>query len=250
MAVEEAKYTVLKQQDEFEIRQYAPSIVAEVVVEGEFTKASNRAFRKLFKFISGDNTRQSKIAMTAPVSQTAGSEKIAMTAPVGQQASPGGWIVSFMMPASYTLVHASKRDTNPYREFLNIFSEGHKFVQTRTEQGGPKFSSSHAILTHWKMRTSVLRNIPPAWWVTKSPFRKITLFSPVESSISLNGIARNLVLIRHGLDKLGQTQRLESELADLIQHRNRGMIKIFLIAQAVFIVKCSCELAQPDKIVI
>ena len=103
MATEEAEYRVLLQEDAFEIREYAPSIVAEVIVNGDFEDASSAAFRKLFNYISGDNTRRDKIAMTAPVSQKSEPEKIAMTSPVGQRASGQGWAVSFMMPASYTI---------------------------------------------------------------------------------------------------------------------------------------------------
>jgi len=103
MAVEEAKYTVLEKQDSLEIREYAPSIVAEVVVEGDFENASSAAFRTLFKYISGQNTGRSKIAMTAPVSQQPEAEEIAMTSPVGQRKSGQGWAVSFMMPDSYTM---------------------------------------------------------------------------------------------------------------------------------------------------
>jgi effector-binding domain-containing protein len=80
-----------------------PTIVAEVVVNGSFEDASNAAFQKLFKYISGSNTSRSKIAMTAPVKQEPEAEKIAMTAPVGQRAAEQGWAVSFMMPASYTM---------------------------------------------------------------------------------------------------------------------------------------------------
>ena len=87
MAVEEAKYTVSVKDEVLEIREYAPSIVAEVIVNGKFENASNTAFRKLFKYISGKNSRRSKIAMTAPVTQESQSEKIAMTAPVGQRAT-------------------------------------------------------------------------------------------------------------------------------------------------------------------
>lgn len=103
MAVEEAKYTVSMQQDKLEIREYAPSIVAEVIVNGDFEDASSAAFRKLFNYISGDNTARNKIAMTAPVTQKAEPEKIAMTSPVGQRKSGQGWAVSFMMPAFYTM---------------------------------------------------------------------------------------------------------------------------------------------------
>jgi hypothetical protein len=102
-AVEEAEYRVLQQDGMFELREYAPSIVAETVVQGDFDDAGSRAFRKLFRYIDGNNVAQQEIAMTAPVSQGPASEKIAMTSPVGQQASDGGWVVSFMMPSSYSM---------------------------------------------------------------------------------------------------------------------------------------------------
>jgi len=102
-AVEEAEYRVLQKDGVFELREYAPTIVAETVVEGRFEEAGSRAFRKLFRYIDGNNVAQQEIAMTAPVSQGPASEKIAMTSPVGQQASDDGWVVSFMMPSSYSM---------------------------------------------------------------------------------------------------------------------------------------------------
>jgi hypothetical protein len=103
LAAEEAEYRVLKQDGAFELREYAPSIVAETVVDAEFEDAGSRAFRKLFRYIDGHNVAQQEIAMTAPVSQAPAGQKIAMTAPVAQSPSEGGWVVSFMMPASFTM---------------------------------------------------------------------------------------------------------------------------------------------------
>ena len=103
MATEEAPYTVLRTDDIFELREYPPQILAEIIVEGELEDAGNKAFRPLFRYISGDNTSRDKIAMTAPVSQEQKGEKISMTAPVSQQNIQGKWAVSFMMPASYTM---------------------------------------------------------------------------------------------------------------------------------------------------
>lgn len=103
MATEEAKYSVVLKDHEFEVRAYEPHILAETMVEGKFSNAGNKAFRRLFKYITGNNQAQQKVQMTAPVSQAAKSEKIAMTAPVSQQQSDGKWAVSFMMPASSTL---------------------------------------------------------------------------------------------------------------------------------------------------
>ncbi|MEI6707352.1 MAG: heme-binding protein [Methylococcales bacterium] len=103
MATEEAKYTVVKKDDSFEIRDYAPHVLAEIIVEGELENAGSKAFNSLFRYISGDNHSRNKVAMTAPVSQQPVSQKINMTAPVGQQRVDNKWAVSFMMPASHTL---------------------------------------------------------------------------------------------------------------------------------------------------
>ena len=102
-AVEEAEYTVVREDGDVEIREYAPAIVAETVVSGDFEDAGNAAFRKLFKYIDGNNRTGGEIAMTAPVSQEQRGEKIAMTSPVSQEASENGWAVAFMMPASFTM---------------------------------------------------------------------------------------------------------------------------------------------------
>ena len=103
MATEEAPYTVIKTDDIFELREYAPQLLAEIIVDGDLEDAGNKAFRPLFRYISGDNKSRDKIAMTAPVSQEQKGEKISMTAPVSQQSVQGKWAVSFMMPASYTM---------------------------------------------------------------------------------------------------------------------------------------------------
>ena len=103
MATEEAHYTVIRTDDIFELREYAPQVLAEIIVDGDLENAGNKAFRPLFRYISGDNKSRGKIAMTAPVSQEQKGEKISMTAPVSQQSVQGKWAVSFMMPASYTM---------------------------------------------------------------------------------------------------------------------------------------------------
>lgn len=114
MAIEEAEYKVIEKEDRFEIRDYAPHILAETLVESDIEKAGNKAFQRLFRYISGANSSKEKVAMTAPVSQEPKREKIAMTSPVGQQNVQGRWAVSFMMPSSYTL------ETLPEPEDPNI----------------------------------------------------------------------------------------------------------------------------------
>jgi len=111
---EETKYTVIRQTKNFELRDYPSQIVAETEVEATIEDAGNKAFRRLFNYISGDNKAQEKISMTSPVTQETSSEKIAMTSPVAQQSTEGGWMVSFMMPESYTM------DTIPIPDDPNV----------------------------------------------------------------------------------------------------------------------------------
>lgn len=108
MAIEEPAFKVVKKEGRFELREYSPYVVVEVEVEADYKEAGNRAFRPLFRYISGENAGDTKIEMTAPVTQEASGTKIEMTAPVTQQASPvsGRHIVAFVLPARFTLANA------------------------------------------------------------------------------------------------------------------------------------------------
>ncbi|MEH2222741.1 SOUL family heme-binding protein [Nostoc sp.] len=107
---EEPKYCVLQSYDDIEIRQYEPKIVAETVIQTERDRANKAAFSILAAYIFGENTSVTKIAMTAPVTQSQPSEKIAMTAPVIQQEAgdQATWAVQFVMPSQYTLATLPK----------------------------------------------------------------------------------------------------------------------------------------------
>jgi effector-binding domain-containing protein len=106
MAIEEPKYTVVKTDGKIEIREYQSYIVAEVFIPGsEMNEASNAGFRKLFKYISGNNKSSTDIAMTAPVTTTR-SEKIEMTAPVTTQQTADGYTIAFVLPEEFTLATA------------------------------------------------------------------------------------------------------------------------------------------------
>ena len=48
-AIEEARYKVLEKDNKFEIRDYAPHILAETIVEGDLEEAGNKAFNRLFR---------------------------------------------------------------------------------------------------------------------------------------------------------------------------------------------------------
>jgi len=102
-AIEEPAYEITAKLGDVEMRQYAPYVVAEVLTTGSATEAGNKAFRILASYIFGNNKGEKKLAMTAPVTQTAAPKKLEMTAPVTQSAAPGGYLVQFVLPKGVTL---------------------------------------------------------------------------------------------------------------------------------------------------
>jgi len=116
MAIEEPKYEVRISQAPFELRHYAPTLIAQTIVEGDMDEASNKGFRLIADFIFGNNLaanseQAAKIAMTAPVTVEPQSSKIAMTAPVTiepQLGSAQQWRIHFVMPSQYTLANIPK----------------------------------------------------------------------------------------------------------------------------------------------
>jgi effector-binding domain-containing protein len=105
--VEQAKYTVLKKENEYEIRNYPSHIVAQTTVTGSYDQSIRKGFSIVAGYIFGANTKKQNIAMTSPVIvKEDTSEKIAMTAPVmvdSKSSDSSTRTISFGMPKSYSL---------------------------------------------------------------------------------------------------------------------------------------------------
>jgi hypothetical protein len=99
----EPPYTVLLKEGDCEVRQYGEMVVAETVVEGEYSRTSGTAFSRLAGYIFGKNRKKETISMTAPVIQEPVSEKLPMTAPVLQERKGKAWVMAFVMPEGSTL---------------------------------------------------------------------------------------------------------------------------------------------------
>ncbi len=105
MAIEEPEFISIEKKDAFEVREYQPKLIAQVLVTGTFDSASSKGFRLLADFIFGNNKTNEgskKIDMTAPVVTRDASEKIEMTAPVVSEENERGWFISFNMPKQYS----------------------------------------------------------------------------------------------------------------------------------------------------
>jgi len=142
MAIEEPKFEVLLTDGAFEIRKYAPYIVAETMVEGDMDQASSKGFRLIADYIFGNNQAVS----------SASSEKIAMTAPVtiepqmdaGSMETSKQWLVKFIMPSQYTLATIPKPKNSavnlrevPSKRYAVLKYSGFNFqskVQSKTQE--------------------------------------------------------------------------------------------------------------------
>ena len=182
MAIEEPKYAVIVSDAQFEVRHYAPVLIAETIVEGDMDAASSKGFRLIADFIFGNNLssdtdKKSKIAMTAPVTVEPQSSKIAMTAPVTvePQAAESNmktaktWRINFVMPSQYTLANIPKPKNNAVslREVPSKYFIVHKYsgfntvarVQTKTDE-----TVEWAIKRSYKMiGTPQLSRYDPPW---------------------------------------------------------------------------------------
>jgi hypothetical protein len=105
MANEQPDYTVIKKDNEFEIRQYTNFITATVETEGERDDAIGKGFRILFKYISGENKNKESISMTVPVMQkSTGANK---------------WNISFVVPKKFNLQNVPQPDNQSVKIINN-----------------------------------------------------------------------------------------------------------------------------------
>lgn len=118
--VKNAPYTLLKsdQEQKIEVRNYESMVLVSSDMSSD---GMNSAFRNLFSYITGENEGSAEIAMTAPVlmnesnAASKGTNKgteIAMTAPVFMKERSEQQVMSFVMPADFTL-QSTPKPTNP-----------------------------------------------------------------------------------------------------------------------------------------
>ncbi|MGY3450811.1 SOUL family heme-binding protein [Bradyrhizobium sp. USDA 4353] len=96
--VEHPKYDIVSRDGDYEIRAYAPMIIARAEVQGARKPAIEEGFRIIGGYIFGANQGKAKIAMTAPVQQQATTPPAA-----GDETTSDRWSVSFVMPSNWSL---------------------------------------------------------------------------------------------------------------------------------------------------
>jgi hypothetical protein len=169
MAIEKAKYRVLESEGDFELRWYEPSIIAETLVEGDFSQVSNEGFRRLAAYINGRNRKAQSISMTAPVMQEVESEKIAMTAPVSQYGVGNSWRIAFLMPSKYTLQNLPKPLDE--RIVLKVMPGGlMAAIRYSGTWSRERYEEKLALLLEWAQKRGLRILDDPVWARYDPPF--------------------------------------------------------------------------------
>lgn len=183
--VETAPYKLLKadRSQQIEVRNYDSMVLVSADMSGD---GRNSAFRKLFRYISGDNEGSTEIAMTAPVlmdgekASSKGTE-IAMTAPVFMGDQAGKSMMSFVMPKDFTL-QTTPKPKDPTLQVTEL-----KNYRVATIQFSGTLSDSN-VATH----TKILQD-----WLNAEGYTAIG--APVEAGyngpMTLPMLRRNEILI-------------------------------------------------------
>ncbi|KAL3839448.1 hypothetical protein ACJIZ3_024039 [Penstemon smallii] len=192
--VETPKYEVLHSTNEYEIRKYPPSVIAEITYDpAKFNSDKDAGFQILANYIGvfgkPQNTKPEKIAMTAPViTKTASSEKIAMTVPVVTKSGGDGKdlvTMGFILPSEFVKAEDAPK---PVDERVVIREEGEvtyavvRFSWVAREE---VVAEKVKKLKEWVERDGykvvgdfVLARYNPPW--TLPPFRTNEVMIPVE----------------------------------------------------------------------
>ena len=96
-AAEEPKFSIIEQEEQFEVREYESFVIAETFVNAEYEESTSEAFGRLFDYITGDNL---------------GEKDIKMTAPVLQEKPAKGWKMAFVLPEDFAIENAPRPSNN------------------------------------------------------------------------------------------------------------------------------------------
>tara|TARA_B100000900_G_scaffold119165_2_gene100462 strand:- start:11261 stop:11806 length:546 start_codon:yes stop_codon:yes gene_type:complete len=148
---ETQKYDLIYSENDFEIRFYPSSVKAKVISKNN----ANGNFYKLFQFISGNNSKEEKIAMTTPVYMKNNNDSNTM---------------EFVMPSSYKMESISK----PNDENVIVFESEAKYYAC-IRYGGysnqNKYKANSKLLLD-KLKSLGIKSIGDIFYVSyNSPYK-------------------------------------------------------------------------------
>ena len=128
-SIETPKYKLLQKYENFEIRDYGTLITAYTIVNEDFRTSTYTGFSRVANYIFGGNSKEMKIAMTAPVITQISED------------NSKAHIIHFVMPSKHnldTLPNPNLQNVNVHKESLGVVAV-FKFGGWATEKRSKKF---------------------------------------------------------------------------------------------------------------
>ena len=157
---EQPSYKVILEQDKFSIRDYSEVIVVETEVVASRRDATSEAFRKLFRYISGNNEANLEISMTSPVAQTLTNQD----GEIGEN-----WAVRFFLPRSLSEENIPKPSETGVA-VVKLKAQKYGSVSFKGTQNDKKVSENLAKLEAFIAENDYEVSGPPVYAFYDPPF--------------------------------------------------------------------------------
>ncbi len=149
MAYEEADYNIVYKSEIYEIRNYKDRLVVEVV-----SKNDDNSFKKLFRYISGQNNKSEEIKMTVPVTQGKKDE---------------GYYMQFYLPSKFNKDNAPLPNDPDIK--ISTIKEGHfAVIQYSGRASENNFFKHRDILNQKLLEDNININGPAIRATYNGPF--------------------------------------------------------------------------------
>ncbi|AAZ21457.1 heme-binding protein [Candidatus Pelagibacter ubique] len=149
MSYEEANYEVVKKNEVYEIRKYSDRLAIETDISNE-----GNSFRKLFNYISGNNTK---------------NEEIKMTTPVTQMEKKGNMTMQFYLPSRFNKENIPS-PSNPDVKILNIKGGYYAVIRYSGRASDKNFIKHKSILENELKKDNMIILSPPIKATYDGPF--------------------------------------------------------------------------------
>ena len=148
MAYEEANYEIINENNNYEIRKYFDRLVIET------NTTQGNGFKKLFKYISGNNEQKKEIKMTVPVTQ---------------EIKNGNMTMQFYLPSKFNEDNAPK-PSNSEIQILTIEGGYYAVIKYSGRSSDQNFLKNKEILDKELKQDNITILSPPIRASYNSPF--------------------------------------------------------------------------------
>lgn len=148
---EEALFSSLAVDGDYEIRLYEPIIIAQTAVSGKYTTATRTGYNRLTSYVSGNNLAKQTVSVNPPISVVTNERKqpkVELTLPYYEEYIDGTWLISVAMPESYRLETLPKPVDNSitFKVLPRLKTAVIKFTGYKSEG---LISRNSALLNQW-----------------------------------------------------------------------------------------------------